>query len=120
VETEDISVSVGGRLWQLKRAGNLEDLWENMLNDPHDFEDERLPYWTELWPSGVALARWLATRKKQIANQRCLDLGCGLGFAALVGQWLGALIVRRILRTLKQGKNPGCGCGCEECRKNST
>jgi predicted nicotinamide N-methyase len=93
VGTEDISVSVGGRLWQLKRTGNLEDLWENMLNDPHDFEDERLPYWTELWPSGVALARWLATRKKQIANQRCLDLGCGLGFTALVGQWLGARVV---------------------------
>jgi hypothetical protein len=31
-----------------------------------------------------------------------------------------ALIVRRILRALKQGKNPACGCGCSECRKNST
>ncbi|MDR1660614.1 MAG: FeoB-associated Cys-rich membrane protein [Desulfovibrio sp.] len=45
------------------------------------------------------------------------------GGTALVGGLLAcavALIARRILRTLKQGKNPACGCGCEECRKNST
>ncbi|MDR2745498.1 MAG: FeoB-associated Cys-rich membrane protein [Desulfovibrio sp.] len=44
------------------------------------------------------------------------------GGTVLVGGLLAgavALILRRIIRSLKQGKNPACGCGCEECRKDS-
>ena len=85
-----ITVRAAGRLWQLSRAADLEQLWEAMTADSRDFEDERLPYWTELWPSSVALASWLQDRKEEIAGQDCLDLGCGLGLTAMVGQWLGA------------------------------
>ena len=87
-----ITVRAAGRLWQLSRAADLEQLWEAMTADSRDFEDERLPYWTELWPSSVALASWLHSRKEEIAGQNCLDLGCGLGLTAMVGQWLGARV----------------------------
>ena len=84
-------MAAAGRQWRLTRAADLEELWDAMTADPHNFEDERLPYWTELWPSSVALAGWLAARQEEIAGRVCLDLGCGLGLTALVGQWLGAL-----------------------------
>ena len=87
-----ITVRAAGRLWHLSRAADLEQLWEAMTADSRDFEDERLPYWTELWPSSVALASWLHDRKEEIAGQNCLDLGCGLGLTAMVGQWLGARV----------------------------
>lgn len=90
--TPEISVTAAGRQWRLVRAADLEELWEAMTADPHNFEDERLPYWTELWPSSVALAGWLAARQEEIAGRVCLDLGCGLGLTALVGQWLGAQV----------------------------
>lgn len=91
-----IQVNACGRLWQLERAADLESLWEAMTAcpTPSDFEDdERLPYWTELWPSSVALAEWLHQRRHEIMGKACLDLGCGLGLTALVGQWLGARVV---------------------------
>jgi predicted nicotinamide N-methyase len=46
------------------------------LIDEQEFErDERLPYWAELWPSGVALARAVAARS--LGGRRVLELGCG-------------------------------------------
>ncbi|MDR2161720.1 MAG: 50S ribosomal protein L11 methyltransferase [Desulfovibrio sp.] len=56
-------------------------------------EDERLPYWVELWPASLTLASWLEMRREDIRGRLCLDLGCGLGFTALVGQWLGARVL---------------------------
>ena len=87
-----IAVRAAGRLWRLERAADLESLWEAMTADPDDFADERLPYWTELWPASVALADWLALRREEIAGRACLDLGCGPGLTALTGQWLGARV----------------------------
>lgn len=46
------------------------------LIDEEQFErDERLPYWAELWPSGVALARMVSERS--LRGRRVLELGCG-------------------------------------------
>ena len=66
--TPFISVRACGRLWRLQRAADLETLWNAMLDDPQNFEDERLPYWTELWPSSIALCRWLEERRAEIAG----------------------------------------------------
>ncbi len=88
-----IDVTVCGRRWELLRAANLEELWEAMTEDPRNFEDERLPYWTELWPSSLVLAQWLECRQAEIAGRICLDLGCGLGLTALVGSLLGARVL---------------------------
>ncbi len=79
-----------GRIWHLERAADLEALWEEMVLFD---EDERLPYWTEVWPASLVLAEWLWSQRKHIVGQRCLDLGCGIGATALVGQWLGAHVL---------------------------
>lgn len=91
--TASVDVHVCGRRWTLDRAASLEALWNAMTEGDVDFDDERLPYWTELWPSSVALAEWLLLRRRDIAARRCLDLGCGLGLTALIGQWLGARVL---------------------------
>lgn len=90
-----IDVRVCGRVWTLHRAACLEALWDAMTEArPHPaFErDERLPYWTELWPSSLVLAEWLSLRKEDIAGRACLDMGCGLGLTAMVASRLGALV----------------------------
>lgn len=48
---------------------------EALLDEDAFDDDERMPYWAELWPSGVALARavWAAPRR----GRRVLELGCG-------------------------------------------
>lgn len=85
-----LHVTACGRVWALERAADLESLWEAMVewND-----DERLPYWTEVWPASVVLAMWLHERRAEIENRPCLDLGCGIGLTALVGSRLGARVL---------------------------
>ena len=92
-EDAAIIADCAGRRWRLARAANLEELWDAMTEDTAAFEDERIPYWTELWPSSLVLADWLALRRADIAGRACLDLGCGLGLTAIVGQWLGARVL---------------------------
>ena len=56
-------------------------------------DDERLPYWTELWPASIALCSWLFRMRDAVRGRICVDIGCGLGLTALVAQWLGARVL---------------------------
>lgn len=56
-------------------------------------EDDRIPYWAELWPSSIALATWLKEQTLLIKDKLCLDLGCGLGLSALAGANAGAKVI---------------------------
>jgi predicted nicotinamide N-methyase len=61
------------------------------LIDEREFEerDEFLPYWAEVWPSGVALA---AAVRELAPPTRVLELGCGLGLPSLVAALGGATV----------------------------
>ena len=59
------------------------------LLDEEAFEHEEfLPYWAELWPSAVALAR--AVSALDVGGLRVLELGCGLALPSLVAALDGA------------------------------
>jgi predicted nicotinamide N-methyase len=63
------------------------------LIDEEAFErDEFLPYWAELWPSGVALARAVA-RRDDLSGARVLELGCGLGLPSIAAALAGATVL---------------------------
>jgi predicted nicotinamide N-methyase len=51
--------------------------------------DEFMPYWAELWPSGLALAGALPAR---LDNLDVVELGCGLGIPSLVAAARGACV----------------------------
>ena len=62
------------------------------LIDEEDFaRDERLPYWAELWPSAVALARRVI--KEDLAGRRVVELGCGLGLPSIIALACGAEVI---------------------------
>lgn len=91
-EREIIEVETAGRVWKIERTADLETLWDEIGED--DFgDDERLPYWAELWPASVLLGEWLYRNSDLIKGRKCLDLGCGLGLTAVIGQSLGAEVV---------------------------
>jgi predicted nicotinamide N-methyase len=62
------------------------------LLDEHAFEeDEFLPYWAQLWPSGVALARAVAGRA--LKGARVVEVGCGLGLPSIAAARAGGRVL---------------------------
>src|SRR4051794_13029667 len=62
------------------------------LLDEHAFEHEEfLPYWAELWPSGVALAKAIGVQS--LGARRVVELGCGLGLPSIAAALAGARVL---------------------------
>jgi predicted nicotinamide N-methyase len=87
VDLVEESVPVGGRALSILRPRDSEELL-----DEEAFErEEYLPYWAELWPSGVALARAIGSRS--LGGVRVLELGCGLGVPSIAAALAGARVL---------------------------
>jgi predicted nicotinamide N-methyase len=70
----------------IARPEQFDHLLDHVENDP----EQNLPYWAELWPSGVALAAAILREPQRLANRRVLELGCGLGVTAIAALRAGA------------------------------
>jgi len=80
-------VAVDGRDLRLLRPRDSE-----ALLDEEAFErEEFLPYWAELWPSSLALARAIAGRA--LRGARTLELGCGLGLPSITAALAGGRVL---------------------------
>lgn len=79
-------VGIGGRDLCLLRPRDAEAL---LTEDAFEHE-EFLPYWAELWPSALALARAVGVRS--LRGARVLELGCGLGLPSLVAAAAGGRV----------------------------
>lgn len=89
--TVEQTIHVGGHCFLLLTAGNTNELLERL--DPDLFaEDERLPYWAEVWTSSVALAD-LCLRTPSMEGATVLELGCGLGLVGIGAAAAGARVV---------------------------
>ena len=71
MELVDEEVEVGPHLLRVRRPRDSDAL----IDEEAFARDEVLPYWAELWPSGVALARAVAA--EDLAGRRVVELGCG-------------------------------------------
>lgn len=61
--------------------------------DPAVFnQDERLPYWAEMWKSSLALGERLLD-SREFSGKNVLELGCGLGLAGIAAAKSGAHVV---------------------------
>jgi predicted nicotinamide N-methyase len=75
---------VAGRTLTLLRPPSADELIDEEAFDAEEF----LPYWAELWSSGVALAEHVATL--ELAGKRVVELGAGLGLPSLAAALRGA------------------------------
>jgi predicted nicotinamide N-methyase len=78
---------VGGRDLTLLRPRHPETL----LSEEAFAHDEFMPYWAELWPSGLALARVIGVRA--LRGARVLELGCGLALPSLAAAAAGGRVL---------------------------
>jgi predicted nicotinamide N-methyase len=62
-----------------------------LLSEEQFQREEFLPYWAELWSSGVALAHDVARRSLRGAS--VLELGCGLGLPSIAAALAGGRVL---------------------------
>jgi predicted nicotinamide N-methyase len=64
---------------------------EALLSEEQFEHEEFLPYWAELWSSGVALAHEVSRRSLRGAH--VLELGCGLGLPSIAAALAGGRVL---------------------------
>jgi predicted nicotinamide N-methyase len=67
---------------QLTLRGPDRTARERLFTTAQATPDRQLPYWADIWPSGLALGDLLLDRADTLAGTRALELGCGLGITA--------------------------------------
>jgi predicted nicotinamide N-methyase len=80
-------VDVDGLTLSLLRPQQADAL----LSEEAFEHEEFLPYWAELWPSALALARVL--RRRDLTGLRVVELGCGLALPSIVAARGGARVL---------------------------
>jgi predicted nicotinamide N-methyase len=87
VDLVEESVPLRGAALEVLRPRDADALLDECAFE----HEEYLPYWAELWPSGVALARRVASRA--LKGARVLELGCGLGLPSLAATLAGGRVL---------------------------
>lgn len=85
--TEEIEIDLGSRGVKIKVVKNSEQILTDSIND------EETPLWVELWPSSLAMARWL-WNNPSLAGKSVLELGAGLGLPGIVAGLKGARVLQ--------------------------
>ncbi len=80
-------VPIAGRDLRLLRPRDAEALLDEGAFEREEF----MPYWAELWPSSLALARTIAGRA--LRGARTLELGCGLGLPSIAAAIAGGRVL---------------------------
>ena len=70
-------VELAGGQCRVMHPRNADDL----ISEDDYVKDERLPYWADLWPSSLALAKSIPDLAT--GPGRLLELGCGLGLVTI-------------------------------------
>jgi predicted nicotinamide N-methyase len=75
---------------QITKTANLNRLLDVAANDPRQ---DHMPYWAEIWPSGIVLAGVVARERDVFQGKRVLELGPGVGVTAVAAMQAGADLV---------------------------
>ncbi len=89
---EVISFKVFHRRFYLLRPKGLEKWWQDTL-ERGDEISERFPYWLDVWPSSVVLAKFILKHPHLFKDKIVLDIGCGLGALSLALLLIGAKVI---------------------------
>lgn len=87
------TLTLQGREIKILKATNIDELLDHLIqkgDDHEDVQDERIPYFADLWPSSIRLADYLLEHPEIVAGKSVLELGCGSGLSGLAAGLAGA------------------------------
>lgn len=95
-KTEELELNISGIIIKILQISNIDDLYNQLIakGETHeDVQDERIPYWAELWPAAIGLSQYLIEFDiiKDIKN--VIEIGCGLGLPGIIAGKLGAKVI---------------------------
>lgn len=83
-QLKKVDLEILGHKIQLYKVRNLDELLDQ-VTDP-----DEIPFWAELWPASVSLAKFILERPLIFQNQNVLELGAGVGLAGMAVKMAGA------------------------------
>ena len=90
--TKELQVEIENLKLTIDVIANFDDVLDDYArtapNDTH-----AIPYFADIWPSALALAKYLAQHPNCIQQRSIIELGCGLGLPSIVAAKLGAAAV---------------------------
>ncbi len=87
---------IAGRSIRIASVADVEALFNRLLDKPDDhvdIQDERIPYWAEVWPSAIGLSEHIALHPELVDGKRILEIGCGLGLPGIVAGLMGGSVI---------------------------
>jgi predicted nicotinamide N-methyase len=78
--TELVAIPRSCLVIEVTRPTDTNRLLDQVADDP----EQNLPYWSEIWPSGIALAGDIVRHPERVRGRRVLELGSGVGITAAV------------------------------------
>jgi predicted nicotinamide N-methyase len=69
-----------------EEADDPSQLFDELLakgDDHPDVKDERIPYWSQIWPSSIALSQYIAENPYLVNGKVVLEIGCGPALAGI-------------------------------------
>lgn len=110
---EAVPVPGSNHVVRVIRPRDIDTLLDQVAGDP----EQNLPYWAEIWPSGIALAGALLREPGRISGQPVLELGSGVGLTAAIALQAGShltatdyapesLVLTRLTCRLHVGREP--------------
>lgn len=85
--TATVDVDIATASLSILKPRNSDDL----ISEADYVHDERLPYWADVWPSSLILAKRLANETG--GGRSLLELGCGLGIVSITAMRSGFSVV---------------------------
>ena len=83
-----VTLPRGAATYAILRPTDTDLLLDRAAGDP----EQNLPYWAEIWPSGIALAAAINRQPDLVRGRTVLELGCGLGITAIAALRAGATL----------------------------
>jgi len=86
------TLHLSGETIYLNRVIDPDKLLNAITDEAFD-ADERLPYWSEIWPSAVALAEYILAARDEFRGKDIIEIGCGLGLSGLAATIAGGRVL---------------------------
>jgi len=83
-----VSLQFGTEALELIKVADLDELMEKVT------DADQIPFWAELWPASLGLARYILNNGQLLRGKKVLELGAGIGLAGIAARIAGANLLQ--------------------------